>query len=48
MMYLIDAKTGKELDTFNLAGGVEASPAVYENTVVVGTRQCRIWGVKMS
>ena len=40
--------SGKELDTFNLAGGVEASPAVYENTVVVGTRQCRIWGVKMS
>ena len=46
-MYLLNAKTGAVLDTFDLAGGVEASPAVYENTVVVGTRQCRIWGVKI-
>ena len=47
-MYLMNAKTGEVLDTFNLAGGVEASPAVYENTVVVGTRQCKIWGVKIT
>ena len=47
-MYLLDAKTGKELDTFNLGGGVEASPAVYEDTVVIGTRQCKIWGVKIN
>ncbi len=48
MMYLMDAKTGTVLDTFNLAGGVEASPAAYGNTVVIGTRQCKIWGVKMN
>ena len=47
-MYLMNAKNGSVLDTFNLGGGVEASPAVYENTVVVGTRQCKIWGVKMN
>ena len=47
-MYLMNAKTGEVYDTFNLAGGVEASPAVYEDTVVIGTRQCKIWGVKMS
>ena len=47
-MFLLDAKTGTTLDSFNLAGGVEASPAVFENTVVIGTRQCRIWGVKIS
>jgi len=47
VLYLIDPLTGKELDTFNLGGGVEASPAVYENTIVVGTRQCKIWGVTM-
>lgn len=47
-MYLMNAKTGEVLDTFNLGGGVEASPAVYENTVVIGTRQCKIWGVKIS
>lgn len=46
-MYLMNAKTGKVLDTFNLLGGVEASPAVYEDTVVIGTRQCKIWGVKL-
>ena len=47
-MYLLDGKTGKLHDTFNLGGGVEASPAVYENTVVIGTRQCKIWGVKIT
>ena len=47
-MYMLDPLTGKVLDTFNLGGGVEASPAAYENIVVVGTRQCKIWGIKMS
>ena len=47
-MFLLDGKTGKVHDTFDLAGGVEASPAVYENTVVIGTRACRIWGVKIT
>ena len=47
-MFVLDGKTGKVHDTFDLAGGVEASPAVYENTVVIGTRACRIWGVKIT
>ncbi|MGN1003046.1 MAG: PQQ-binding-like beta-propeller repeat protein [Oscillospiraceae bacterium] len=46
-LYMMDALTGDVLDTFNLMGGVEATPAVYENTLVIGTRQCRIWGIKM-
>ena len=46
-MYLMDPLTGEVLDTFALGGGVEASPAAFDNTVVVGTRQCKIWGVKM-
>ena len=46
-MYLMDALTGEVLDTFGLGGGVEASPAIYKDTVVVGTRQCKIWGVKI-
>ena len=46
-MYLMNARTGEVLDTFNLSGGVEASPAVYEDTVVIGTRQLKIWGVKI-
>ena len=48
IMYMLDPLTGTVLDTFNLGGGVEASPAAYGNTVVVGTRQCKIWGIKMS
>lgn len=47
-MYLMNAHTGEVLDTFGLGGGVEASPAVYENTVVIGTRGCKIWGVKIT
>jgi len=47
-MYMMDPLTGKVLDTFNLGGGVEASPAAYKDRVVVGTRQCKIWGIKIS
>ncbi len=47
-MYLLDGTTGEVLDNFNLLGGVEASPAVYEDMIVVGTRKCLIWGVKLS
>ena len=46
-MFLMDGLTGEVLDTFNILGGAEASPAVYEDTVVIGTRKCLIWGVKM-
>ncbi|MBR1660572.1 MAG: PQQ-like beta-propeller repeat protein [Oscillospiraceae bacterium] len=47
-MYLLNALTGEVLDSFNLGGGVEASPAVYKNTLVIGTRNCRIWGVRLT
>ena len=47
-LFMLNPLTGKQLDVFNLGGGVEASPAVYENTLVVGTRKCKIWGIKMS
>lgn len=47
-MYLIDGLTGKVLDSLNVGGNVEASPAVYNNTVVVGTRGQTIWGVKLT
>ena len=47
-MYLMDAKTGEVLDSIGLLGGVEATPAVYEDMIVVGTRKCLIWGIRMS
>ena len=46
-MYLLDAKTGQQLDSMNLGGNMEASPIVYDNTVVIGTRAQQIWGVTL-
>jgi len=46
-MHLIEGKTGKTLDKLPLGGNVEASPAVYENMIVIGTRGQKIWGVKI-
>lgn len=47
-MYLIDGLTGQVLDSRDLGGNIEASPAVYNNTVVVGTRTQQIWGLNLS
>jgi len=46
-MFLIDGREGKVLDTINLGANIEASPAVYGNTVVVGTRGQKICGIKI-
>ncbi len=44
-MFLIEGTTGEVLDTIALEGNIEASPAVFNNTVVVGTRDKKIVGV---
>lgn len=46
-MFLLDGLTGTLLDTINLGGNIEASPAVYNNTIVVGTRSNVIYGVTL-
>ena len=46
-MYLLDGLSGEQLDSINLGGLIEASPAVYGSTIVIGTRVMRIWGVKL-
>ena len=47
-MYLLDGKDGEVLSTFALSNGaIEASPAVYEDKVVVGTRAGQIWGLAL-
>jgi outer membrane protein assembly factor BamB len=47
-MYLLDGLTGEVYDTLALSdGAIEASPAVYDNYAVVGTRACKIWGVRL-
>jgi outer membrane protein assembly factor BamB len=48
LMYLLDGKTGEVYDSFALSdGSIEASPAVYNDYVVVGTRACKIWGIQL-
>jgi outer membrane protein assembly factor BamB len=47
-VYLLDGLTGKTLDTKELGGNVEASPAVYGDYAVIGTRDCKIFGLKLS
>ena len=47
-MYLVDGLTGEIADSIKLGGTIEASPAVYGNMVVVGTRAMKIWGVELT
>lgn len=45
--FFLDGATGAVLDTLDLQGRVEASPSVYENMLVIGTRDLKICGVKI-
>ena len=45
-VWLIDGATGKTLATENLGSNMEASPVVFENTLVIGTRGQQIYGVE--
>jgi outer membrane protein assembly factor BamB len=47
-MRLIRGTTGETLRRINLGSNVEASPAVWGNMIVVGTRGQRIIGIKLS
>ncbi|NLG24008.1 MAG: PQQ-binding-like beta-propeller repeat protein [Clostridiales bacterium] len=45
---LIDGLTGQTVASVDLGGNIEATPAVFGDTFVVGTRAGRIFGVKIS
>ncbi len=47
-LFLLDAKSGTVLQTIELGGLVEASPAVYGNKLVVGTRDEKIVCIEIS
>ena len=47
-MYLIRGATGEILDKIPLGANIEASPAAYGNTIVVGTRGMKIYGIAIS
>jgi len=46
-IHLIDGQTGTILFEAPLGSNIEASPAVFENTIVVGTRGGLIYGIKI-
>ena len=47
-LYLLDATTGEIVDSMNLGGTSEASGVLFENTLVIPTRACRIFGVNLT
>ena len=44
---LFDAKTGDVLDKINFGSGIEATPALFGNRIVLATRSEKIIGVKL-
>ena len=49
-IHLLDGKTGQIKDTLKIEGLIEASPAVYKNTLVIGTTgkdQGAIYGIEL-
>ncbi len=44
---LIDGKTGDTLYSENLGSNMEASPIVFNDILVIGTRGCQVWGIKI-
>ncbi len=46
-MHLFDPRTGKDLDVISLGRNVEATPAVYNNMLVVGSYAQKIFGIKV-
>lgn len=48
MMYLLDGKSGEVQDELHVSGScIEASPVVYDDRLVIGTRGCQICGIKI-
>ncbi len=46
-LYLIDGMTGDVLDQMSLGGNIEASPVMYNNYIVIGTRANRTYCVEV-
>ena len=45
---LMDALTGTTLHTINIGSNIEASPAMFNDILVVGTRGMQVHGIKLS
>lgn len=46
-MHLVDPMNGKTLDSVSLGLNVESSPAIYDDTLVVGSYAQKIFGIKV-
>lgn len=46
-LFLIDGLTGEIKSTFKTDGNLEASPTIYNDILVVGTRYCSIYAIKI-
>lgn len=46
-MHLIEGRTGEILDSIFLKSNIEASPVVYNNMIVIGTRGQLIYGIRL-
>ena len=46
-LMLVDARTGKVLDRVELGANIEATPAVFDDTIVVGTRGQKIFAIRI-
>ena len=45
---VFDPNTGKDFSTLQLEKNIEASPAVYNNMLVVGTYAKKLYGIRIS
>lgn len=46
-MYLLDGQTGNELDKINLGSNIEATPSIFNDTIVVATRDGKIYSINI-
>lgn len=46
-MYLLDGENGEILNKLKLDSNIEASPAIFEDTIVVATRDGNIYGIEV-
>ena len=47
-MFMLDGLSGEVHSEISISQGViEASPAVYEDMLIVGTRAGKIWGIEL-
>ena len=46
-LHLFDGKTGQLLHRIQLSGNIEATPVVFNDTLVIGTREKKIYGIHL-